>query len=206
VHEVLELGSGGGHNASHLKRSFAMTLVDLSPEMLVVSQQLNPECEHHVGDLRDVRLGREFDAVLIHDAIDYMATEGDLRRAIETAAVHCRPGGIVVLVPDDTTESFEEQTDLDGNDGPDGRSVRFLEWIWDPVPDDGWTLAEYAFLLREADGTVRAVHETHRNGLFGRDVWLRLVASVGLEADVVTERTSEDRRPRELFLGRRPRR
>lgn len=30
VREVLELGSGGGHNALHLKASFTMTLVDLS--------------------------------------------------------------------------------------------------------------------------------------------------------------------------------
>jgi len=34
VHDVLELGSGGGHNALHLKRHFTMTLVDLSDGML----------------------------------------------------------------------------------------------------------------------------------------------------------------------------
>ncbi|MBV2185639.1 MAG: class I SAM-dependent methyltransferase [Rhizobium sp.] len=31
---LLELGSGGGHLASHLKARFDMTLVDLSPRML----------------------------------------------------------------------------------------------------------------------------------------------------------------------------
>ena len=34
---LLELGSGGGNNASHLKQHFEMTLVDLAPEMLAVS-------------------------------------------------------------------------------------------------------------------------------------------------------------------------
>jgi hypothetical protein len=33
VREVLELGSGGGNNASHMKRHFAMTLVEPSDEM-----------------------------------------------------------------------------------------------------------------------------------------------------------------------------
>ncbi len=94
VREVLELGSGGGHNASHLKASFAMTLVDLSEEMLAVSRRLNPECRHQVGDMRSARLGGSFDAVFVHDAIDYMTTAGDLRRAIETAFVHCRAGGV----------------------------------------------------------------------------------------------------------------
>jgi SAM-dependent methyltransferase len=40
---VLELGSGGGNNASHLKQHFSLTLVDRSPEMLAVSRRLNPE-------------------------------------------------------------------------------------------------------------------------------------------------------------------
>ena len=80
---VLELGSGGGNNASHLKALFTMTLVDRSPTMLDVSRALNPECEHVEGDMRDVRLGRTFDAVFVHDAIDYMTTEGDLRRAMQ---------------------------------------------------------------------------------------------------------------------------
>ena len=43
---LLELGCGGGNNASHLKAHFSMTLVDLSPSMLTVSRALNPECEH----------------------------------------------------------------------------------------------------------------------------------------------------------------
>jgi trans-aconitate methyltransferase len=204
VHEVLELGSGGGHNAFHLKRSFAMTLVDLSEEMLDVSRALNPECDHTQGDMRTVRLGREFDAVFIHDAIEYMTTEADLRRAMETAFVHCRPGGVAVLVPDSTTETFEAMTDHGGRDGADGSGVRYLDWVWDPDPHDTWTVVEYAFVLREADGSVDVVHETHRCGLFGRDVWLRLLAETGFRADAVTEVTIEDRTPREFFVAHRP--
>src|SRR3954451_13098124 len=68
VRRVLELGSGGGDNAVHLKQHFAMTLVDLSDEMLAVSRRLNPDGAHHQGDMRTVRLGRTFDAVFLHDA------------------------------------------------------------------------------------------------------------------------------------------
>lgn len=203
VREVLELGSGGGHNAVHLKERFRMTLVDLSEEMLAVSRRLNPECDHRRGDMRTVRLGRVFDAVFIHDAVDYMTSEADLARAIETAFVHCRPGGVAVFVPDRTAETFEPGTDHGGSDAADGRGVRFLDWVWDPDPGDTWVLTEYAFLLRDADGSVRVVHETHRTGLFGRDTWLRLLAETGFAPEAVTERTTEDRTPRELFVGRR---
>ena len=204
VREVLELGSGGGHNALHLKESFAMTLVDLSDEMLAVSRQLNPECDHRQGDMRTIRLEREFDAVFLHDAIDYMTDEADLRRAMETAFVHCRPGGTVLFMPDQIRETFEEGTDHGGNDAVDGSGVRYLEWDWDPDPDDTWRLTEYAFVLREVDGSIQVVHETHRTGLFSGDVWLRLLAEVGFEPERVTEETTEDRLPRQLFIGRRP--
>jgi SAM-dependent methyltransferase len=203
VREVLELGSGGGHNAVHLKTRFDLTLVDLSAGMLEMSRRLNPECEHHQGDMRSVRLGREFDAVFVHDAIDYMTTEADLRLAIETASAHCRPGGVAVLVPDHTQENFEPSSDHGGTDGPDGRGVRFLDWVWDPDPTDTWIQTEYAFLLRDPGGSVRVVHETHRTGLFGCDVWLRLLAEAGFEPRAVTEETTEDRTPRTLFVGHR---
>ncbi len=204
VRDVLELGSGGGHNAAHLKERFAMTLVDLSEDMLEVSRHLNPECGHHQGDMRKLRLGRTFDAVFTHDAVDYMTTTADLQQAIETAFVHCRPGGIALFVPDSTAETYEANTDHGGSDHPDGRGVRYLEWSWDPEPADSWTLTEYAFLLRDAGGTVHALNERHRTGLFSRDVWLRLLAEVGFAPAAVTEETTEDRTPREMFVGHRP--
>jgi hypothetical protein len=55
-----------------------------------------------------------------------------------------------------------------------------------------------------ADGSVDVVHETHRCGLFGRDVWLRFLTDTGFRADAVTEVTVEDRTPRQFFVGHRP--
>jgi SAM-dependent methyltransferase len=203
VREVLELGSGGGHNAVHLKRTLAMTLVDLSDEMLEVSRRLNPDCDHRQGDMRTIRLGRQFDAVFVHDAIDYMTDETDLRLAMETAFVHCRAGGLALFVPDNIRENFEEGSDHGGNDAVDGRGVRYLEWTWDPDPEDTWILTEYAFLLRDADGVVRVAHETHKTGLFSKARWLELLGEVGFEPEAVTEQTTEARTPRELFIGRK---
>jgi uncharacterized protein (TIGR03083 family) len=204
VRDVLELGSGGGNNASHLKGSFALTLVDLSEEMLHVSRRLNPECEHHRGDMRTVRLGRRFDAVFVHDAVDYMVTEEDLRQAVETAFGHCRPGGVGVFIPDATVETFEASTDHGGVDGPDGRAARYLAWSWDPDPADGGTVTEYSFLLRHVDGSVEAASEKHHAGLFSREDWLRLLTDAGFEARAVREETTEDRTPRLCFVGHRP--
>jgi Methyltransferase domain len=204
VRDVLELGSGGGHCASHLRAHFTMTLVDLSEPMLDVSRRLNPGCEHVRGDMRTIRLGRAFDAVFVHDAVDYMTSEDELRQVMETAFAHCRPGGAAVFVPDNVAETYQAVTGWGGSDGADGRGARFLDWTWDPDPGDTWTVTDYAVLLRDRDGSVRSVHERHRLGLFPRTTWLRLLDDAGFAAEAVMEETAEDRPPRQLFAARRP--
>jgi SAM-dependent methyltransferase len=178
---LLELGSGGGNNASHLKARFSCTLTDLSEEMLKLSRALNPECEHVQGDMRTLRLGRSFDAVLVHDAVMYLTTEADLRAAIETAAVHLRPGGIAVFLPDATLESFSPGTDHGGHDGEDGRSLRYLEWTHAPEPGATTAEVDYVVVLREPGRPTRVVQDPHTFGLFPEATWHRALVDAGLE-------------------------
>src|SRR5829696_4818759 len=179
---VLELGSGGGNNASHLKAHFRMTLVDRSPGMLKVSRELNPECEHVQGDMRTVRLGRTFDA----------------------AFVHGRPGGSALFAPDQLRETFRTGTDYGGHDG-DGRAARFLEWTWDPDPLDTTCTVDYAYLLRGADGTVRVASDRHVEGLFPRATWLSLLEQTGFQArSVPVEHSELEPGTYEVFVATRP--
>jgi Methyltransferase domain len=197
---LLELGAGAGGNAFHLKRRFRCTLADLSEPMLALSRELNPECEHVAGDMRALRLGRAFDAVLVHDAVMYMTSEADLRAAAETAFLHTRPGGAAVFAPDHVRETFREQSSLHG--GEDGaRALRCLEWTWDPDPADDTYTVEYAFLLRDG-AAVKAVHDRHVEGLFATTTWLRVLSDVGYEVEVF-DRPLDDGAVDQVFLGRR---
>jgi|HubBroStandDraft_1064217.scaffolds.fasta_scaffold07092_2 SAM-dependent methyltransferase len=204
--EVLDLGCGGGHVAAYLKDEFSLTLVDISDHMLAVSKQLNPACVHVQGDMRTVRLNRGFDAVLVHDAIDYIIGSNELRQVIGTAAAHCRPGGIALFVPDYVEETFSDLTGAGGG-GVDlaGRTASFTERTWDPDPDDDWVQADYEFTLREADGNIQTVHETHRLSAFSRDLWLSLLSDSGFEPvlDLDYHSSAAGRRPANLFIGRR---
>jgi SAM-dependent methyltransferase len=200
VTDVLDLGSGGGHVACHLKDRLTLTLVDASEAMLSVSRQLNPECAHVRGDMRTIRLGRTFDAVLVHDAVDYMTSQDDLRQVIETAFAHCRPGGMAVFVPDYIADTFVAANGGGGGRAGTGRQASFREWTWDPDPADEWIQAEYEFELHAADGTVQVVHESHRLGAFRRETWLRLLAEAGFDA----EADPADQMRGSIFIGRRP--
>ena len=178
---LLELGSGGGNNAWHYKRHVEqVTLSDLSEDMLRQSRRINPDCEHIQGDMRTLRLGRLFDGVFVHDAVSYLTTLDDLRAAMHTAFIHCRPGGVALFAPDHVREIFQATTDHGGNDG-DRRALRYLEWTFDPEPSDTTYLVDYAFLLHEDGQPTRVAYDRHVCGLFGRDEWLRLLADVGFE-------------------------
>lgn len=202
---LLELGSGAGNNAFYLKGSFECTLTDPSEAMLDLSRALNPECEHLIGDMRTLRMNRQFDALLIHDAIVYMTSVPDLRAAIETAFLHLRPGGAAVIAPDCTRESFQEVTTLHQATSDDGtRSLRCLDWTRDADPGDTTYEVDYAFLLQDESG-VRAVHDRHVEGLFSVETWVELLEEAGFAVER-RPRIVEDDDPYAdfFFLVRRP--
>lgn len=202
---VLELGSGGGGNASHLKLDFAMTLVDRAPGMLAVSRAVNPECEHVLGDMRDVRLGRTFDAVFVHDAVSYMTSLDDLAAAVRTAFVHCRPGGVALFAPDALRETFRETTNCGGTEDGE-RALRYLQWLWDPDPSDDTYVADWVCLLRDGRAAPRTVYERHVFGLFSRASWLRVLADAGFVPGTRPFVHSQvEPGSVEVFVARRPR-
>lgn len=178
---LLELGSGGGNTASHLKKNFETTLVDLSPQMLKVSRDLNPECEHVQGDMRIIRLGRKFNAVLIHDAVCYMATKEHLRQALRTAFVHCRPGGKALFLPDWTKENFQPETSHGGHDKND-RALRYISWTMDLDANDDCYSSFMVYLLREGNQVRLSGLDEHIMGLFSDADWLSMIEDVGFQA------------------------
>jgi hypothetical protein len=127
-HPILELGVGGGHNLSHFASEFAPVAVDLSDSMLVHSRRLNPTVEHHVGDMRSIRLGHHFKAVLIHDAISHMLDEDDLLASLRTAAAHLEPGGLLLAAPDRFEDSFDSPEVDSGQGSTDGLILTYFEY------------------------------------------------------------------------------
>ncbi len=199
---LLELGSGGGHVASHLLQ-FDRTLVDLAEPMLAVSRELNPDCRHEQGDMRTIRLNERFDAVLVHDAVDYLLTEDDVEQMLDTAAEHLVDGGRLVIVPDDIADTFQPGTTSGGSDDAHGRAARFLEWVHELQPGETSVQVDYVFVLRERDGSVDVVHEQHECGLFTINQWRRMLSDF---TDVVVSVTDESWGEGVLITARRSRR
>jgi SAM-dependent methyltransferase len=197
---ILELGAGGGNVASHILPHVPMTLTDVSGRMLEISRRLNPNAEHVEADMRSLRLGQTFEAVLIHDAIMYLTTAPDLVAAFATARAHLEPGGVLIVLPDCVAETFEPRVETGGHDANDG-SARGLRYIaWEHPPKAGTTThdLDFAIMLRVADGSVEVFHDRHKIGLFPRAVWREAIISAGFASPSVRQ----DPWQREVLIAR----
>ena len=180
-YSILELGSGAGHTFCHLVDEFDAEAVDLSGPMLDRSRALNPAVTHHAADLRTVRLGKRFDAVLAYDSLDYMLTEADLRAAFVTAAEHLRPGGLFVAAINYTCETFAEHEsahDFHSDGDVDLTNISYVH-----AHPSGVGIELVMLLLVRQDGELRVEEDRHHCGLFPLETWQHLLDEAGFDVE-----------------------
>jgi len=64
--------------------------------------------------------------------------------------------------------------------------LRYLEWTWDPDPDDTSYLCHFAILMRDENGAVANEHDSHALGMLSRETWLASLRESGFEADAIS--------------------
>jgi len=176
---VLELGCGGGHSMVHLKQWCDEVVgVDLSSAMIDLARRLNPECEHHVADMRSVRLSRTVDVVLIHDAIDYMTTADDVAATLDTAAAHLDAEGLLIVCPTYLAETFTPgETAMDAA-GDDDTELHYVCRVDTPDPNETIHHLDLLMLWRRR-GQLHIAHDRHTCGLFSDQQWHDLFTRAG---------------------------
>lgn len=106
ANDILDLGCGtGGHDFLLTEKGYHVTGIDRSEEMLAVANsQLsslipNPSSLSFTqGDIRNIRLNKNFDAVIsLFHVMSYQTSNEDLRAAFETAKAHLKPGGVFIF-------------------------------------------------------------------------------------------------------------
>jgi SAM-dependent methyltransferase len=104
---LLDVGCGTGQHLAGLRRFYSVEGLDLDPDMLSVARSRLPGVPLHRGDMAEFELGRAFDVVVcLFGAIGYVRTRPRLRQAIQTMGRHLRPGGVLILEPWLTPETY----------------------------------------------------------------------------------------------------
>lgn len=171
---------GGPRCENFMKREFLIIGIDLSPAMLAQTKKLNPDCTFIQGDMRTYRLDRTFDAILMDDAISDMNCRKDFEAAFRTAYEHLNPGGVLVVTPDVTFETFQQNRTTTTLSGRKGVEVVFVENIYDPDPEDDHYETTILYLIRD-DRCLRIETDHWTLGIFSLDTWRNVLRYTGLD-------------------------
>ncbi|MFC1724982.1 class I SAM-dependent DNA methyltransferase [candidate division KSB1 bacterium] len=180
VKSMLHLGCGGGHNDCFFKEYFEITGVDISKGMLNLAKNLNPEIEYIQGDMRSIRLNKNFDAVVIMDSVNYMLDEADLNSSFNTAYTHLKPGGVLLTLQEITKEKFKQNETFTSVHSNYRAEITFIENHYDPDPDDSTYEVTLIYLIRKK-GKLEIQTDVHIGGVFNNDTLFRLLNQTGFE-------------------------
>jgi SAM-dependent methyltransferase len=96
---VLDLGCGTAYKLAHLREAgYRCTGVDYLEAMVSYARDEYPGIRFEVGDVRNVRIGQEFDVITcLGWVIENVHSCTDITKVMATFAAHANPGTLLVL-------------------------------------------------------------------------------------------------------------
>ena len=176
---LLDVGCGTGRHLESLARHFEVAGVDIDPGLLAIARQRLPNVPLHEADMSHFDLGRRFDVVTcLFSAIGYVRTIEKMRKAVAAMARHVEPGGLIVIEPWFTPDSYWTGT-ITANlvDEPDLK----IAWMYTSQREDDLSVLDIHYLVGRPTG-VRTLHERQELGLFTERQQLDALRDAALEA------------------------
>ena len=177
-HRLLDVACGTGLHLSYLKQHFQVEGLDLDEQLLTIARQRHPEVPLHHADRTDCNLGRTFDVITcLFSAIGYVKTLENLSRAVQCMVHHLLPGGVLLIEPWFTPETWRPGTvHARFIDDPDLKIAR----INTSFVEGRLSSMDLHYLIGTPAGTEHYV-ERHELGLFTTEEMRHALTTCGLE-------------------------
>jgi SAM-dependent methyltransferase len=175
---LLDVACGTGGHIAFLKADYAVEGLDLDPGMLAVARRRFPDIPLYLDNMLTFDLGRRFDAVVcLFSSIGYVKTLLAMERAVANMALHLNPGGVLVVEPWFSLETFKPGTPHALLvDQPELKIARVnLSRI-----EGNLSILDFHYLVATPAG-VEHFTERHELGLFSPDQYQRTLEAAGLE-------------------------
>lgn len=107
---VLEIGCGAGNLAGRFAEAgYDYTGMDLAGPMLRIARRDNPDALFLHGDMRQFKVRKKFDAVVVGGrSFTYMTSNGDVLAALQSIRRALRPKGVLVFDNFNATMIFKD--------------------------------------------------------------------------------------------------
>jgi SAM-dependent methyltransferase len=169
---------GTGLHLSYLKQHFQVEGLDLDEQLLAIARQRNPEVLLHHTDMVDFALGRTFDVVTcLFSSIGYVKTLDNLSRAIQCMAQHLTAGGVLMIEPWFTPETWRPGTVHARFIDESGLKIARINTSF---VDGQLSSMDMHYLIGTPEGTEHYV-ERHELGLFTTEEMRHALMTCGLE-------------------------
>jgi len=175
---LLDVACGTGLHLSYLKQHFQVEGLDLDEQLLTIARQRHPEVPLHHADMTDFNLGCTFDVVTcLFSSIGYVKTLENLSRAVQCMAQHLVPGGVLLIEPGFTPETWRPGTvHARFIDEPNLKIAR----IHTSGVDGRLSFMDMHYLVGTPEGIEHYV-ERHELGLFTTEEMRHALTICGLE-------------------------
>jgi len=192
---LLDVGCGTGRHLEHLAERYDVEGLDLSPELLAIARERNPNVRFHCVDMRSFELNDRFEVITcLFSSIGYMVTEGDLHRAIAVMARHLVSRSLLIIEPWFTPEAWRPNT-VHGMFIDDAELK--LARINTSLVEGRMSILDLHHLIGTPAGT-RHVIERHEMALYTVDEMTAAFEAAGLDVT----RDPEGLTGRGLYIGR----
>jgi len=174
---VLDTACGTGNHIEVLKDDFEVEGLDLSARMLEIARRKHPGIQFHEASMIDFDLGRAYDVVTcLFRSIAYVRSVENLRSAIGAMARHVRPGGLLMIEPYFTPQTYwQDRVNLNESVQPDLK----VAWMYVSARRDQLSILDMHYLVGTPAG-VRHFTETHELGLFSPSDFRSAFEAAGL--------------------------
>lgn len=182
---LLDVACGTGAHLAQLRKWYVVEGADVSPAMLEAAARRLPGVTLHLADMRQLNLGRAFDAVLcLFSSIGYITDPSEFRATVERLAAHVGPGGVLIIDgwirPDEWNDEYRDDPDVASDDETTVVRLTLSRRVGEV------TELEMHHLVRNRFGIEYFV-ESHRLALTPTEDYVSAVENAGLRARVVRD-------------------
>lgn len=178
---LLDVGCGTGEHHRYLREKFEIDGLDLDEKLLEKARAKNPEGKYFKADMKRFSLEKKYDAVIcLFSAIGYLETMEEIVEALKCFKAHLNPGGIILVEPWFTPESF-------------GKSrVTMLTYEKDEIKicrisrsmrEGNYSSLNFHYLVGTVEDGVHHLEEMHRLRLSTKEEMLHAFTGAGLEVN-----------------------
>lgn len=194
--KLLEVACGTGRHISYLKYYYNCVGTDINKGILDIAKKKNPDVGFIKSDMVEMKLEQSFDIIIsLFGSVGYVRTYTNLKRTIKNFSDHLVKGGIMIIEPWLSPDSFKSGTPhMTIYEDKDLKIARLNV----SKKKGNISILDMHYLIAEKGNSVKHLSDHHELGLFSKERTIEILKKNKISVRYLKKGFMEDRG---LFVG-----